>query len=319
MKIKKIIQKIDFLEIRRPIRRWWKINTRKLGEKKVVEKGEKPEYFIIRRYQDDVGLFSYFNTTLGAIAEADKRGLIPVVDFQNYATPYHSPEEIGKKNFWEFYFLQPAGISLQEAYSGNYILSNGLAVYDFPGGKADLFYNVNGQLDYWRNLCKKYIKLNSDMEKKLDDATYKYLNGKGKILGVSCRGGGYTKLKPYGHPVQPTAEEVCEEIDKAMSKGKFDSVYLTVEDPDYLDVFRKYYGEERIIFFERDYSGYKDPMYYMNCKDDIKKKTGEEYLLAMLLLTKCNGLVTTIASGSVGSMCMSSHFDYLYVFDLGLY
>ena len=44
-----------------------------------------------------------------------------------------------------------------------------------------------------------------------------------------------------------------------------------------------------------------------------------DYLISMLLLKECKGLITTITSGSVGIMCLADDFDYLYVFDLGYY
>lgn len=62
-------------------------------------------------------MFSYFNTILGGIAYADKKGYIPVVDMKNYPNTYLFSDEVGRVNAWEYYFEQPGGMSLEESSS----------------------------------------------------------------------------------------------------------------------------------------------------------------------------------------------------------
>ena len=68
--------------------------------------------YIVRRAAHNVGLFSYFITTLGGIAYADKNNMTPVVDLKNLLNTYLETDEVGKINMWEYYFMQPSNIIL---------------------------------------------------------------------------------------------------------------------------------------------------------------------------------------------------------------
>lgn len=83
-------------------------------------------YFVIRCNDNNLGLMAYFNSALGRIKDSIDKGYIPVVDMQNYRTPYLKPQSLGKTNAWEQYFLQPMKIGINDiAHSRNIILSSG--------------------------------------------------------------------------------------------------------------------------------------------------------------------------------------------------
>ena len=122
-----------------------KINLRGVKRNKKV--------YIVRRAADNVGLFSYFETSLGGIAYADKNNMTPVVDLKNLPNTYLEPDEVGKINMWEYYFEQPTNLSLDEAYSSReFVIGRGVPTWPFFDGNID-------NLDYWRDICAKYIKL----------------------------------------------------------------------------------------------------------------------------------------------------------------
>lgn len=278
--------------------------------------------YIVRRGNSIVGLFSYFITTLGGIAYAEENGMIPVVDLQNYPNTYLFPEEVGKKNAWEFYFRQPGGISLQEALkSKNVILGPGEPTYPFPCANSSLFLNKNGELNYWRAICKKYIFLNESVMERLEKEKLIFL-GK-KVLGVSCRGTDYVAIRPSNHPVQPGVDKIIEKVEEALMEEGFEAIYLATEDQMIIAKFREKYGE-RLLLSNREYADYeyekKDFItFYSTNRENDKYKQGMDYLVSMLLLRECKGLITTMASGTAGIMCLSGEFDYFYVFDLGYY
>lgn len=69
---------------------------------------------VLIRRGEITGLFALFRNILAGIAFADRHSMLPVVDMKNYPNAYLEAEEVGRVNAWEHYFLQPAGISLDE-------------------------------------------------------------------------------------------------------------------------------------------------------------------------------------------------------------
>ena len=279
--------------------------------------------YIIRRQAESAGLFSYFITILGGIAYADRHGLIPVVDMKNYNNPYLYPEETGKINAWEYYFTQPGNISLEDALScKKYILGRDSAKHVRPELLANFLYNRRTKtykLDYWREICRKYIRFTPEVNARLEALKQKYQDK--RILGVLLRGTDYTTLKPSGHQIPPTTGQAIAKAHEVMYSENFDAVYLATEDKNIASEFQAAFGE-KLILPDADYINYdyEHARLLAYCDDINKYLRGLEYLVSMLFLAKCcRGFVTCITSGSTGVMCLSDGFDYLYVFDLGLY
>ncbi|MBQ7153963.1 MAG: hypothetical protein IJR85_00185 [Synergistaceae bacterium] len=275
--------------------------------------------YIIRREAGNVGLFSYFITILGGIAYAEQNGYIPVVDMKHYPNAYLYESEYGLVNSWEYFFEQPDGLSLEEALScRKYILGKDTALFLRPAQTAKFFLNQDGKLDYWRKICRKYIRFTPPVLEHLQRLLRK-TQGK-KILGVLVRGTDYTSLKPKHHPVQPTAEQAVAKTQEVLEGGDFEAVYLATEDKRILAKFQEAFGEKLILPESRcfDYD-YDSPEYLCKYMNNDKYSLGLDYLVSMLFLSKCKGFITSLTSGSTGVMCLSEGFDYLYVFDLGVY
>lgn len=80
-------------------------------------------YYIIRPPKCKIGLMGLYIDTIEEIEYALTRGYRPVVDYLNYQTVYSGESFQDNANVWEWYFEQPFGYSLDEAYNSNYILS----------------------------------------------------------------------------------------------------------------------------------------------------------------------------------------------------
>lgn len=146
------------------------------------------------------------------------------------------------------------------------------------------------------------------------------------MLGVYCRGTDYVALRPAGHPVQPEPEQVIAKAKEAVKTANFDAVYLTTEDENIVADFKKAFGS-MLILPNREYAKYnasseKYIIDYSTNRDNDKYQQGLEYLVSMLLLDECGGLITSLASGPWGFMCLSKNwenFKYLHIFNLGRY
>ena len=64
------------------------------------------------------------------------------------------------------------------------------------------------ELHIWCQWYKKYIHLNKKTSQYVEQEYQQLFSGKQKVLGVICRGTDYLALKPSGHPVQPSTEQV---------------------------------------------------------------------------------------------------------------
>ena len=260
---------------------------------------------------------------MGAIAYAEKKGYTPVVDMKHYPNIYLYDDEVGKVNSWEYYFEQPGGLSLEKALScRKYIISKDSMHHYFRAQGYIDFYNRDGELDYWRGICRKYIRFSKPVLDVIEHESQKFA-GK-RVLGVSVRGTDYTSRKPAHHPVQPTIEQAVAKAREVFGTGTYDAVYLATEDKNIIVAFREAFGE-KLILPDRDAIDY-DPSadkWITECFSDRRENdkylTGLEYLVSMLMLTKCTGLITSQTAGSTAIMYLSDGWEYLYVFELGFY
>ena len=247
--------------------------------------------------------------------------MIPIADMQVCENAYHYENEVGRINTWEYYFEQPAGISVNEALAYENFTVRDTVLCPNPRQYAPFYYNQDGQLDYWRGICRKYIRFKPQVLERLTKLN-EAAQGK-RILGVLVRGTDYVALKPKDHPIPPTAEQAIAKTREVMQEKVFDIVYLATEDKNILAKFQEAFNEKLLLpeaqYINYDYDNPKFLADYDPDRKNDKYLRGLEYLVSMLFLSKCQGFITSITSGSVGVMCLSEGFDYLYVFDLGLY
>ena len=267
------------------------------------------------------GLFAHFRYFLGGLAYAYRREMLPVVDMKNSMNAYLYDEEVGHVNAWEYYFEQPSGISLEKAEKLDDVLRLEVGRYPVPRQDGAFFSDQDGQLDYWRKICRRYIRFTKPVLDRLEHMEEKY-SGR-KILGVLARGTDYVTLKVHDHPVQPEPEDVIAKAKEVMQSEGFDSVYLATEDKKILAKFQEAFGDKLLQpeceYVDFDYTSDKWlAAYSINRKND-KYLRGLEYLVSILFLSRLKGFVASMTSGSQAVVYLSEGFDYLYVFDLGLY
>ena len=180
-----------------------------------IKKGDStlPTYYIIRRKEVSVGLFSNVHVFMGHIWYALSKGYIPVIDMQNYYNAYLPPELLGKENSWEYYFCQPFGVNLEQAMQGeNILLSNGEPIKPSVPGDLSLIKNGKALLIEWQTLLKiGLLKIKPTLQKEIDDLHKKIFPSGEKVLGVILRGSDYSKKKPYNHPIPPPG--ICSDAD----------------------------------------------------------------------------------------------------------
>lgn len=275
--------------------------------------------YIIRRNDSTAGLFSYYTYVLGHMKYAINSGWYPVVDMQHYNNLYLNSSTIGTHNAWDYYFKQPCNIKLKEAYhSSRVILSSGAVPSDMPN--VGLNHLNESVIEEWKKLsdmipCESSLIEMANLEcKKLG------IYGQ-RVLGVMLRGTDYIALKPKNHPKQPTAEEAVERIKQLMFKYNYNKVYLSTEDEGILQHLKFALGDKLIYSrVERYKSEVKGLLKYekINRKNDSYQR-GVDYIIPMLVLSKCTSLFAGRTSGSVSLPLLKTNYEVLEYWDSGVY
>lgn len=314
MGLKSILQNI------KPLNDWY--TKYKWRERRVSLGCENEDkiFYVVRRATCKVGLFSYVMTNMGQVMYALKKGYIPVIDMQSNENSYLEKEETGHYNAWEFYFKQPCGYTLADIQkSKNVILGNGIVNLQEEYPTGDIVRD-NNKYQYWHKCFADYFHIKDEIEEEASRQFSEMFSGK-RVLGVLCRGTDYVNNHPKNHPIQPSAEQVIEKAEQIMKEKNCEYLYLATEDEDIYQSFAKAFGEKLKVTDARrcKNTGNRNinEISYERERDRYQK--GKEYLLNILILSKCHCLVAGEVGGTYGALLMTKGYEYQYVFDLGLY
>ncbi len=273
------------------------------------------KYGLIQRQSETCGFFSYFITFVGGVQECLDRGLIPVIDMQNYPSMYQKKGE----NVWDIYYKQPRGICVDEVGDEYTVIDcNNILPEKRPNLSMDFLTN-DYAVAYWREICKKYFSLSEFAKKYINNFESLYLSdGKSKeTLGVLCRGTDYVGVKPYSHPVQPSAEEMILKVQEVLQKIGCKYIYLATEDQTIYEQFVTCFGE-RVIAPQVKRFADTGTQYLADVIKDTQ--TGAlEYIASIYMLAKCNSLIAGRTSGSIAAYILSDGYDYTYFWNIGRY
>ncbi|MDR3058228.1 MAG: glycosyltransferase family 4 protein, partial [Prevotella sp.] len=278
----------------------------------------------------EVGLFWIILWCLTHIKYAVDHGYIPVVDLENFKTQYLSEDKLGKENAWEYYFEQPCGYTLMDIQkSANIILSDG---FSFPNKEETISTTTFWDEDMdkkkqFSQLYKKYIRPNNETQAYLTKELDTILQAKGKVLGVLCRGTDYLYIKPSNHPVQPDPMDVINRTKQVMTEMNCPYIYLTTEDDAIYELFRKHFPGDQFLsdkhhrdrFKINRETGAKWISEILETKKADNRLLGLQYLSSLNILAHCNCFIGGCTGGTLGVSLMTSGFEYMYVWQLGIY
>lgn len=272
----------------------------------------------------DCGLFCYYNIYLSCIELFLIKGYIPIVDlntFPNLMNGY----KINSSNInpWEYFFEQPF------CYNLNNVLNKAKKIKFFncsKPSKGPLFvdyFQKSLSIIFWSNIAKNFIPVKKEIIKESNIIKGKLFNNSNNVLGVLIRGTDYLSVKPKGHPIVPSAEQVIKDIKKMDRKYNYDIIFIVTED--------KRIRKQIIIEFvhkikylqpkkELNYNYKQKKLLYnynkiVGCKDNLKN-----YILNMIILSKCIDIITSLTNGSVFVLIFNKGlFRHKKVYNLGFY
>ena len=285
---------------------------------------ENPTYFIVRRRADTVGLFSNYLVFAGAIRYALQKGYLPVIDMKNYYNrSLMSYDMIGKENVWEWFFLQPHGMDLEEALNGgNVLVGSGELAYPYPHADEAFFMNKNDVLTEWRTLRKLgFLRIRPEIHEEILQQFNKMFSQEDRVLGVRIRGTDRIALRPKYYPVSPPIDYVISTVEKCLEEWGCNKIFLSTEDRNIVSRFEKKFGEKCIVS-QQERPEYDGKGLYVDYGEKTKEslyKRGKEYLRDVVMLSMCNSFITHRCSASVAVMMMADDFENVLAFDFGEY
>ena len=286
------------------------------------EKNPDKVFYVIRPRTDCVeGLMALFLNVMKQISYAEMQGYIPVVDFENYQTQY-SDESCREKNVWLRYFEQVSEFSLQEVYESNVVLSglNALSL-------APKYLNQQTDAESLKkaqSYISRYIRFSDAVKEMVNNEALQFSFD--RTLGLYLRGTDYTKLKPAGHPVQPTVQQAIEVVDRKLKEYNLEKVFLVTEDAEIYQEIAEYYQDRLcIVSYDRYVTGYDGQDFLgksslqLNQLADNAYTRGLYYLCKLILLSNCRCFVGGNTCGSWAANCFGDGSVDRYIFDLGMY
>ena len=276
-------------------------------------------YIIKPDYQDGVeGLLSLIYKQILYINYAKCKGYIPFVDWKNFKTQYYD----GQNNVWDYFFRPVSDITENEAYESKNVYMSGWTFFNVnPTGlfEADIFFNKELKKQS-HELLKNNLFFNNEVEENVNKEAA--LLDIENCIGVYIRGTDYVKLRPSGEYVQPDVSLVEKQISIFIDKYQC-PIFLVTEDGNIYDKLVAKFGDcIRIVSYDsfiRNYAG-EDVLSKSNVLNENKKQRGQNYLVKMILLSKCKYLISSITQGSKFSYILNGGmYEDEYIFDLGLY
>ncbi len=284
---------------------------------------------VIKFDNPGAGLGAFILNVLNILRYCERHTFYPVVDFDASCTNAYYDERKGS-NMWHQYFksvMPVSSIELRQWIAADHQVLAGIEIktmsYDearsiYEHGEDNIrvyhqgtyrFSKIPKDLDAWywnerskgRAVVAKYIKPNEEIQTKVDAYCQAYFAGS-FVLGIHIRG---TDMH-YAPPLSPA--EYFEHIDR-MLEGKRDAkIFVATDQAQYLEVFSRKYGA-RVIYspaFRSD-----NDVAPFNREEISPFKKGEDVMLDMLLLSRCDFLIKGVSSVGEIALYFNPELDCL--------
>lgn len=274
--------------------------------------------FYIIRPTYSIGLFACSGRAIAEFAYAEEHKWIPIVDMQNYPNMYLPTKNLYKENSWEYFFKQVSNYSLKEVYS-----SKNVVFGDVRNARRMENWLKGGDI-YKNKLWNKVIKLKDNLQDELEEEYHRLVKGSNgqKILGVLLRGTDYVNLQPENHAIQPSSSEMIKIAAAKLKEWDCKYIYLSTEDATILREFQKFFGT-RLLFTNQvryENTGNRFLASIKTDRNNDEVKRGKEYLISIMLLSRCNNLITSICGGgNVVKMINGNKYENCITINKGIY
>lgn len=262
------------------------------------------------------GFFADHNRLLSLLYYADYYGMQPVVEYGEKYSYYEDHPVNGTENPFEYYFKQPAGITISQMKEYKAVLKSRKENAALAGrlnkkagsggyGMTEEYISALGEIS------RKYIRLNDVVAPVIRNAVEKAICGKCTI-GVHVRGTDF-KHNYSGHPICITPEEYLEQVRKLLKLGKYERVFLATDDNRTIELFEKEIGDKLVYYTDVTRSdGDETVMKSAANRENHHYLLGLEVLRDMMTLAACDGLVAGLSQVSYSARIQKKSYEQEY-------
>ena len=235
--------------------------------------------FYVIRINYGGGIFSILLYVLHQIKVAESMNAIPIIDMENFPTKYNQLNKIKKTlNSWLYYYYPISQYSLEEVYeSKSVIINTGIPTVAMPKSWKD-------DTEIFTTYFKKYIKIRKEFIRAGNIFAKKNFY-KHKILGVHFRGKGMYNAP--NHPFTPTPTQMINKVDEYLKKGKFDKIFLVTAQKNYLEIFKKRYGN-KLCYCDSFRVNTSKAFHHHDARLNHRYKMGRDSVVEMLIFSPIN-------------------------------
>lgn len=251
----------------------------------------------------DAGMGDLVISAQQYIRLAYQRGWYPVVNLiQDNQYISHEGD-----NMWDYYFKQPAGISVEEALESKHVIRGNDNHFGVLPWIANPLCNMDEALNekiYFNEVGLTYMK---------EHMPYRFSDGN-NILAVIARGTDLAKCTD----IKIDMKKMMFQVKETLNQG-FEYVFLATEDQTYLNMFKEAFGEKLIYIeqkrIEHDYEKeeYKYVADLLAIEEADRKEWGMQYLLITYCLAKCSALLYSIPCGALRLAKLWNDNSYQFV------
>ena len=266
-------------------------------------------------------MFSYFLISLACIHNYLIQGYIPIIDLKSFPNVING-FNASKDNYWELFFEQPFGYTLDE------VLKNGKNISRIICSECRPYMSMRDmpfdeiRKNYWHDFQLRYLPIKQEIIDLANKYRKKLFKNSRNVLGVLTRGTDYLSKKPTLHCIPPNITDLIHDVKKMDNKYLYDYIFFTTEDDNIRDIFMRSFPNK----VKQLKSGIKINYNY-TAKDFLgfnKKISGnieynKIYLINIIILSKCLDIITARCNGSAGMSIISNGFRNEKVYNLGFY
>lgn len=287
---------------------------------------EKTIYYI-EEDNESLGFFAMYRCWLEYLYFADICGYTPVICAGNHFA-YREEQAINKTtNPFEYYFLQPAAVSLKEVKISNKVIRadivhRKMVELIFTGKVCNYKYNKR-YLYMMGHIVNKYMKFNDCTENYINESWQTLNFGTERVLGVHIRGTDF-RAKYNNHPIYVTEDDCFKEINQLLEKNSYDKIFVATDDKRILNNFIKKYGDKICFYKDVERSSVnKSVAFSYNSRKHHKYLLGLEVIRDMYTLSKCDSLVAGISQvaicAQINKVSRGEKYKDIKIIDKGLY
>lgn len=283
--------------------------------------------YLIEEDNENLGFFAMYRRWIEYLYFAHICGYVPVIN----AGEHFAYRSVGGKkrtnNAFEYYFEQPAGISIEEAYKSNRVIFSEVRHRQMVElvllGKYDCYFYNKRYLHMMSDIVRRYIKFNRTTWNYITDGIDRLGIKRNRVLGIHVRGTDFRK-KFNDHPVFVSEQDVFDKIESVIPKYGYDKIFLATDDASILNNFITRYRDLVCNYTDVIRSdSMQSVIFQKNNRRNNQQLLGLEVIRDMYTLSQCEGFICGMSQVAVcaqmNKLARKEIYKDIEVIDHGIY